>query len=171
MVAQTVKAFGRLDCALNNAGISGDATALHELSEEAWDRVLAVNLKGVFLCMKHEIAHMLAAGGGAIVNTSSIAGLRGGSAAYGSSKAGVIAITRSAACQYSARGIRINAICPGATDTPMTMHIAREKRLVGPIGRTGQPEEVAAAMLWLCSDAASYVTGHALPVDGGWMAS
>jgi len=171
MVAKTVATYGGLDCAINNAGVHSARTDLHEITEEEWHRVTSVNLTGVFLCMKYEIPHMLAKGKGSIVNTASVSGLTGSFVIpYGASKHGVVGLTKSAARQYSARGIRINAVCPGGTDTPMTAPIPRENRTVGPLGRTAQPEELAAAFLWLCSDSASYVMGHAMPVDGGWMA-
>jgi NAD(P)-dependent dehydrogenase (short-subunit alcohol dehydrogenase family) len=171
LIAQAVKTYGRLDCAVNNAGITGNRGELHEIPDEDWERVLGVNLRGVFLCLKYEIRQMLKQGGrGAIVNLASVAGIAASSSvSYGASKHGVVGLTRTAAKQYSAQGIRVNAVCPGAVDTPMTADIPREKRLVGPIGRTGQPEELAEAIFWLCTDAASYVVGHALPVDGGWI--
>ena len=180
MVADTVKRFGRLDCAFNNAGIGGGmlaATADYE--EEAWDRVIAVNLKGVFLCMKSELKAMLAQGGGAIVNNASVAGLIGSrvGCAYTASKHGVIGLTRAAAIEYAPAGIRVNAVCPSWIETPLTERavgnipemkaqiIARQ-----PTGRLGTVDEVAAAVVWLCSDAASFITAHPLPVDGGFVA-
>jgi NAD(P)-dependent dehydrogenase (short-subunit alcohol dehydrogenase family) len=169
MISATLGAYGRLDCAVNNAGIIGAGGELHEVSEAEWDRVLGVNLRGVFLSMKFEIQVMLKQGRGAIVNTSSIAGLGSGArAAYGASKHGVIGLTMTASAQYAGRGIRVNAICPGDTVTPMMPLVAGKPRLAVPMARPSQPKEQAAAMLWLCSDNASYVTGHALPVDGGW---
>jgi NAD(P)-dependent dehydrogenase (short-subunit alcohol dehydrogenase family) len=180
LVAQTVERFGRLDCAFNNAGIEGGppGTRLHEYAEDVWDRVVNVDLKGVWLCMKYEITAMLLAGGGAIVNTSSIAGLvGGGNSAYVASKHGVVGLTRRAALEYGPAGIRVNAVCPGSIRTPMLERLfraapEREGLLVeqAPLGRLGQPEEVAEAVIWLCSDAASFVTGHALVVDGGFLA-
>jgi NAD(P)-dependent dehydrogenase (short-subunit alcohol dehydrogenase family) len=179
MVAQTFDAWGRLDVAFNNAGIEGTMASTAELSESEWDRVIAVNLKGIWLCMRHEIPRMLAGGGGAIVNCSSVAGLIGfaGEAAYVASKHGIVGLTKTAALEYARSGIRINAVCPGVIDTPMIERATAGKpELAGqlvagqPIGRLGRPEEIAAAVLWLASDAASFVTGAALPVDGGWVA-
>lgn len=176
LIQRTVEIYGRLDCAHNNAGISRGAP-LHETPEEVWNAVLAVNLTGVWLCMKYEIAQMLGQGGGAIVNTSSTAGLVGRyTAAYTTSKFGVVGLTKSAAMEYATRGIRINAVCPGWIDTPMTHEgMLDPERLVRriaeePIGRIGTAEEVAKAVVWLCSDAASFVLGVALPVDGGLVA-
>ena len=179
LVERAVEAYGRLDCAFNNAGIEGVAARTSDCTEENWDRTLAVNLKGVWLCMKHELSHMLATGRGAIVNCASVAGLVGwqGLPAYAASKHGVVGLTRSAALEYAKLGIRINAVCPGVIATPMVERTVQENpkmhhRLVGgePIGRMGTPEEVARAVLWLSSDAASFVTGQALAVDGGWVA-
>lgn len=178
LVSDTVAQHGRLDYAHNNAGIVAFGNAV-DCTEEDWDRVLAVNLKGVWLCLKHEIPPMLAQGGGAIVNTASIAGLTGmpGAVAYGASKHGVIALTKSAALQYASGGIRVNAVCPGYIDTPMADAIFErvpdsEARITAqhPLGRLGAPEEIAAAVVWLCSDAAAFVTGHPLVVDGGYLA-
>jgi NAD(P)-dependent dehydrogenase (short-subunit alcohol dehydrogenase family) len=181
LVDWTVETYGRLDCAHNNAGIEGIEAAgapFHEYPENVWDHVVSVNLKGVWLCMKAEIARMLAQGGGAIVNTASIYGLVGGGGpAYGPSKFGVVGLTKTAALAYAQQGIRVNAVCPGFTRTSMVDRvIARapdvEARWLAsePIGRFGTPEEVAAAVVWLCSDAASFVTGAAMPVDGGFVA-
>ena len=171
-------AFGGLDYAFNNAGIAGPLATTVDFTEEEWDRVIAVNLKGVWLCMRREIPRMLERGGGAIVNTASIAGLVGGaSSAYNASKHGVIGMTKQAAIEYSAQGIRVNAVCPSIILTPMIDGVFEtrpdlERRWLErePIGRFAPPEEVATAVVWLCSPGASYVTGHALPVDGGWMA-
>jgi NAD(P)-dependent dehydrogenase (short-subunit alcohol dehydrogenase family) len=169
MVAATLKHFGTLDCAVNNAGIKGTGTLLHELDDAEWQRILAVNLGGVYQCMKHELPSMAAARRGAIVNISSVAGVVGvATIAYTASKHGVVGLTRAAALQYGPLGIRINAICPGAIDTPMTADIPKGQRLVGAIGRTAHPSEIAQAALWLCSDASSFVLGQALAVDGGW---
>ncbi len=174
LIARCVEAYGRLDCAHNNAGVLGQPASTVDCTEENWDRVMAVNLKGVWLCMKHEIAQMLRQGGGAVVNTSSTAGLVGfrNSPAYAASKAGVVLLTQVAALEYVQRGIRVNAVCPGQVDTPMVNSRPGfdTGRVVEPIGRAGRPEEIAEAVVWLCSDAASYVTGCAMPVDGGYMA-
>lgn len=180
LVKETVVAFGRLDYAFNNAGIGGEQAPTAEYSEEAWNRVISINLTGVWLCMKYEIRQMLAQGGGAIVNMSSILGNVGfaGSPAYVASKHGVVGLTASAALEYAAEGIRVNAVCPGFIETPMLDHAgilgnpALREQIVAlhPVNRLGKPEEVAAAVLWLCSDAASFVTGHAMLVDGGYTA-
>jgi len=173
VVKRTVAEYGRLDCAFNNAGVSGGGL-LHEVTEADWDRMIDVNLKGVWLGMKYQVIQMLSQGGGAIVNDSSVAGLSGyvRSTHYAASKHGVVGLTRSAALQYRDKGIRINAVCPGMIMTPM---IERAFAIPGVEdwfrskvpGRGGNPDEVAQAVTWLCSDAASYVNGVALPVDGG----
>jgi NAD(P)-dependent dehydrogenase (short-subunit alcohol dehydrogenase family) len=177
---QTVETFGRLDVAFNNAGVEQEPKAAAELTEEEWDRIVAVDLRGVFLCMKHEIPLMLEQGGGAIVNTSSGAGVRGfeGQAAYVAAKHGVVGLSKAAALDYAPQNIRINAVCPGIIDTPMMDRFGggtpegKERELAGaaaaqPIGRAGKSEEIAAAIVWLCSDAASFAVGHAMVVDGG----
>lgn len=176
LVRQTVDTFGQLDCAFNNAGILGELAATFELAEANWDRVMAVNLKGIWLCMKYEIRQMLQHGGGAIVNTSSLFGLVGAAnvSAYVASKHGVSGLTKAAALECAQQGIRINAICPGTTRTPMLDSVVQGDPQVEadfialePTGRLALPEEIAAAVLWLCSDAASFVTGHMMSVDGG----
>ncbi len=175
----TVERFGRLDMAFNNAGIQVPATEIADEEAEVYDRVQAINLRGVWACMKHELGQMRTQGSGAIVNCSSLGGLVGlpGRAAYHASKHGVLGLTRSAALEYAPRGIRINAVCPGTIETPMvTDMIARGELSVPdavanqPIGRLGRPDEIAAAVLWLCSSGASLVVGVALPVDGGYTA-
>jgi NAD(P)-dependent dehydrogenase (short-subunit alcohol dehydrogenase family) len=179
MVAATLQTFGRLDIAFNNAGVLGSGAAMIDFTEDDWDDVMGINLKGVWLCMKHEIPAMIQAGGGAIVNTSSIAGLVGSqhSPAYAASKHGVVGLTKTAALQYAPQGIRVNCVCPAAVYSPMLETLVTRNPQVGerllasqPNGRFASPEEVAAVVTWLCSDAASFVTGAALPVDGGYTA-
>ena len=180
LVERTVEIYGRLDCAFNNAG--GAPTAkrgrIHEYPVEDWDAVVDVHLKGIFLCMKYEIRQMLEQqGGGAIVNMSSIYGLSADRIAYPSyvaSKHGTIGLTRSAAMQYAKKKIRVNAVCPGVIRTPMldqSLRINPESEslyiALHPMGRLGEPEEVADSVIWLCSDEASFVTGHAMAIDGG----
>ena len=177
MVEQTVATFGRLDAAFNNAGVQSPIAETADASGEEFDRVNAINLRGIWSCMKYELRQMLKQRSGAIVNNSSIGGLVGiaGRGAYHASKHGVLGLTKSAALEYASRGIRINAICPGTIDTPMVAGmLASEPEAMKeimkdqPIGRLGRPEEIAAPVLWLCSPGASFVIGHALVVDGGY---
>ena len=178
LINKVIEACGRLDYAFNNAGISSPRRALlADQTEEAWDLVVDINLKGVWLCMKYEILQMLEQGSGAIVNTSSIYGLVASSMGpvYTAAKHGVIGLTKSAALAYAQKGIRVNAVCPGGTRSPMVERLiakdpAWEEGFVAehPIGQMGTPEEIAEAVVWLCSDKASFVTGHALAVDGGY---
>lgn len=178
LINKAVDAYGRLDCAFNNAGIEGEIASLQDLSEENWDRVININMKGVWLCMKYEIPQMLKQGSGAIVNTSSIAGLTGqATIAYGASKHGVVGMTKVAALENATNGIRVNAVCPAAIYTPMVANLMNSDENIKayienmqPMGRVGQPEEIAQSVVWLCSDAASFITGHALPIDGGLVA-
>jgi NAD(P)-dependent dehydrogenase (short-subunit alcohol dehydrogenase family) len=179
MVERTVATFGRLDMAFNNAGILGFTGEFAEESAESFDQMTAINLRGVWTCMKHELLHMRTQGSGAIVNNSSLGGLIGGPnrASYHASKHGVIGLTKSAATEYAPVGIRINAVCPGVVATPMNAdmvethpEVMRETMREQPIGRLGRADEIAAAVLWLCSPAASFVLGVALPVDGGFVA-
>jgi len=179
MVKKAVETYGRLDCAFNNAGIEGVIQPTVEYAEAHWDRVLAINLKGVWLCMKYEIQQMLKQGSGAIVNTASVAGLIGlpGFSAYVAAKHGVNGLTKTAALEYAKAGIRVNAVCPGVIHTPMLERAMRdtpgaEEQFIAmePVGRMAAPEEVGEAVVWLCSDAASFVTGLPMAVDGGWVA-
>jgi len=181
MVKAVVAAYGRLDCAFNNAGIAGfqvDAAGKKtaDWSEASFDRMIAVNLKGVWLCMKHELDQMVAQGGGAIVNTASIAGLIGlpTSSAYVAAKHGVVGLTKTAALEYAGNNIRVNAVCPGYIETNMTKDtmVRRGEQIMAmvPFHRMGKPEEIAEMVLWLCCERASYVSGAAYNVDGGYMA-
>ena len=181
LVASVIHTYGRLDCAYNNAGIEGYMEGrLHEYPEDIWDRLIDINLKGVWLCLKYEIPRMLEQGGGAIVNTASAAGLVGSRrlAAYVASKHGVVGLTKAAALEYARDGIRVNAVCPGIIDTPMMDRLIAGRQddyeatipTRQPIGRLGTAEEIAESVAWLCSDAASLITGIALSVDGGFTA-
>ena len=179
MVNKAVGTYGRLDYAFNNAGILGIMSAIVDYPEEIWNKVLSTNLTGAWLCMKYEIPQMLRQGGGAIVNTASVQGFNGGPgfSAYNASKHGVVGITKTAALEYAKAGIRVNAVCPGVIETSMNERIESEhpemrSLLLGrhPVGRFGRPNEVAEAVVWLCSEAASFVTGHAMVVDGGFLA-
>jgi len=180
MVQAAVDTYGRLDCAHNNAGVEGVLSRTAEQTEQDWEPVIRINLKGVWLCMKYELPHMLQQGSGAIVNTASGAGLIGVKrmAAYVASKHGVIGLTKTAALEYAKSGVRVNAVCPGVIQTAMVERVSGrrpdvlEKMIAAePIGRSGQPEEIAESVVWLCSDAASFVTGHAMAVDGGAVAA
>jgi NAD(P)-dependent dehydrogenase (short-subunit alcohol dehydrogenase family) len=173
---QAVDAFGRLDIAFNNAGAEQKPSVTVDVTEEEWDRIIAINLRSVFVCMKYEIPLMLQHGGGAIVNNSSGAGIKafGRGAAYAAAKHGVVGLTKDAALDYASSNIRINAVCPGIVDTEMMQRFTGDTtdgrdRVIAqePIGRMGTPDEIAGAVLWLCSDAASFVIGHAMVVDGG----
>ena len=179
VVEKTLGAFQKIDFAFNNAGIEGSSAPVHECSEENWDKTININLKGIWLCMKYEIPTMLQQGKGAIVNCASVAGLSGfaGLSAYTASKHGVIGLTKTAALENAKSGVRVNAVCPGVIHTAMVDRVTGkdkevEKAYVAmePVGRMGTPEEVAEAVVWLCSDAASFVTGHAMAVDGGYSA-
>jgi NAD(P)-dependent dehydrogenase (short-subunit alcohol dehydrogenase family) len=173
-VTEAVKAFGRIDCAFNNAGVENKAAPLHAIELQEWDRILDINLRGAFVCMKHEIAQMLKQGGGVVVNTSSGAGIRGvpGGAAYVASKHAIIGLTKSAALDYAKCNIRVNAVLPGNIATPMMERFTGgdiQKAIdLEPVGRLGKPEEIAEAVLWICSDLGGFVTGAAIVIDGGW---
>ena len=175
LVANAVTAYGRIDFAFNNAGVELENQRLADSDEDLFDRMMAINVKGVWLCMKHEILQMLRQGGGRIVNTASVAGLVGAPkhSIYAATKHAVVGLTKSAAAEYGKKGIRVNAVCPGVIRTPMLERaLERESgweeglKALHPIGRIGEVDEVAAAVLWLCSDASSFVTGHSLAVDG-----
>ncbi len=179
LVRKTVEKFGRLDVAFNNAGIEGSFTPVAEQSEEDWDRVIDINLKGVWLCLKYEIQQMLKqGGGGAIVNMASVAGLMGfaGAGTYCASKHGVMALTKTAALENARSGIRVNVVCPAVVETPMAERLFGEpeiqKHILGmhPIGRFGTPTEIAEAVVWMCSGRASFMTGQSLVLDGGFLA-
>lgn len=176
MIRRAMSSFGRLDCAVNNAGVGGDMTPTDLREEASWDMIMSVNLKGVWLSMKYELAPMLEQSYGSIVNVASAAGLVGFryASAYSASKHGVVGLTRSAALEYARKNIRVNAVCPGFTETPLIAELnANNPKMVEatinaiPMRRLGTPEEIAQAILWLCSDDSSFVTGHAMAVDGG----
>ena len=176
LIDKTVSYYGRLDCAFNNAGIEEEHLPLGDVDEALFDRIMNVNVKGTWLCMKYEIRQMLKQGGGSIVNTASVAGLVGAPTqpVYAASKHAVVGMTKTAAAEYARAGIRINSVCPGVVNTPMMARALereplREKKLrnVHPMGRFGEPSEIASAAMWLCSDQSSFVTGHQLAVDGG----
>ncbi|ELW9532113.1 glucose 1-dehydrogenase [Burkholderia cenocepacia] len=175
-IDMTVDTFGRLDLAFNNAGIAPRGAPAAEFDEDEWDRTIAVNLKGVWLCIRHECRHMLQSGGGAIVNTSSIMGLVSGPglAAYSASKSGVVGLTKAVALDYASRGIRVNAVCPGGiantaiTDRPDNRADMARLMQATPMARLGEPRDVAETVMWLCSPAARFVTGQAIAVDGGF---
>lgn len=183
MVAHTIATYGRLDCACNNAGIEGAIAPMVEQTDENFDRIIAINLRGVFLCMRAEITEMLKTGGGAIVNLASIAGLIGfpGLSAYVASKHGVNGLTKNAALEYAKQGIRVNSICPGGIDTRMLDSLAEQSTggsmtsaemmdPLHPMGRIGTPGEVADLIVWLCSPKAAFITGTHVPIDGGFVA-
>lgn len=176
---KAVDEFGKLDCACNNAGVEGPMGPLTELEEDDWEKVININLKGTWLCMKYEIPKMLESGGGAIVNVSSVAGLVGyrGLSAYVASKFGINGLTKTAALEYAKSNIRINSVCPGVIHTAMVDRIVEENPELeeelassAPIGRMGEPEEIAKTIVWLCSDKASFITGHTAVADGGFIA-
>jgi NAD(P)-dependent dehydrogenase (short-subunit alcohol dehydrogenase family) len=175
-VDETVKTFGRLDAAFNAAGIDGEqGKATADCTMENWNRVIAVDLTGVWSCMRYEIPHMLKTGRGAIVNCASVGGIVGAPfvPAYVAAKHGVVGLTKAAALEYARQGIRVNAVCPGMIETPMTKQFYTPELAAGlleqsPVGRFGQPAEIASAVLWLCDDSASFMTGQAIAVDGGW---
>lgn len=175
MVAKTVKAFGKVDFAFNNAGVMLESAPITEVSSDTIDRILAINVRGVALCLKHEIPAILKAGGGGIVNTASFLGLRPfpNSAVYNASKFAIIGLSKSAALEFASQGVRVNAVCPGVIETPMNEEYRQDEKgsafLNGlqPVGRIGHPEEIASAVLYLCSPGAAFVTGTTLSVDGG----
>jgi NAD(P)-dependent dehydrogenase (short-subunit alcohol dehydrogenase family) len=175
MVEKTVETYGKLDYAFNNAGTEGVPSPLHLSNTEEWEHTMATNLSSVYYCLKHEIAYMVENGGGAIVNTASIAGLGGTPmlVSYGASKHGVVSLTKSVALEYVSQGIRVNSVLPGAVNTPMLERCAKNEmtsdviKNMAPSGEIAEPEDIAEAVLWLCSDKANYITGHAMIIDGG----
>ena len=178
MVGTAVDRFGGLHCAFNNAGVAGARMLTHEYNESEWDMIVQVHMKGVWLCMKHEITHMMEHGGGAIVNTSSVAGLVGypGACPYVAAKHGIVGMSKAAALEYAEHGLRVNCVNPGWTRTELidkltaTPELARQTGERHPLGRLAEPPEIAEAVVWLCSERASFVTGVAFPVDGGFIA-
>jgi len=179
LIKQTVATYGRLDGAFNNAGIEGKMSDTVDYPEDVFDRIMAINLKGVWLCMKHEIPQMLKTGGGAIVNTASGAGLVGVPmlSAYNASKHGVVGLTKTAALEFAQKNIRVNCVCPGLINTPMVARMIdsggmneQEFLAAEPVRRMGRPEEIGEGVVWLLSDAASFVTGHSMSIDGGYVA-
>jgi len=179
LIRATVETYGRLDFALNNAGTPGPLVPAADLDEQEWDFIINTNLKGLWLCLKHEIAFMVKQGGGSIVNMSSVLGLYGtslGASAYVASKHAIIGLTKATALEYAKHGLRINAVCPGFVETALidvvtSNPVAKELTIAAhPVGRLGTPEEIAEAVIWLCSDAASFVTGHSMVIDGGYSA-
>lgn len=178
-IEKTISLYGSLDFAFNNAGIEGQSGSTADCSEENWQKVIDINLKGVWLCMKYQIPQMIKQGGGSIVNCASIAGVVGfmGSPAYVASKHGVVGLTKTAALEFAKSNVRINAVCPGVIQTPMIDRFTQgnaqaQQQLTAaePIGRVGQPDEIASAVLWLCTDGAAFVVGHPMVIDGGWVA-
>lgn len=177
MIDMAVETFGRLDFAANNAGINGEMAGTVDCTEDNWERVIGIDLKGIWLCMKYEIPQMLKHGGGSIVNTSSIAGLvNAGTPPYSAAKHGVLGLTKTAAVEFAQQGVRINAVCPGVIHTPMTQPLFEQmpdkmNQMMSaiPMARFGQPENIADAIVWLCGDGASYITGTALSIDGGYV--
>ena len=179
LIDQIVATFGRLDCAYNNAGIMGEMSTVVDLSEESWAQIMDTNLRGTWLCMKYQISQMLKQGFGTIVNTTASVGMRGAGphrSAYATSKAGIVSLSKSAALEYAEYGLRINVICPSHTRTPMLEQLFEMRPdleadfiVQAPMGRIAVPEEVAEGALWLCSDASSFVTGHVLAIDGGFL--
>jgi NAD(P)-dependent dehydrogenase (short-subunit alcohol dehydrogenase family) len=173
-ISRVVETFGQLDIAFNNAGVENKAAPVHEIELAEWDRILDINLRGTFVCMKHELAQMVRQGGGVIVNTSSGAGVRGvaGGASYAASKHAIIGLTKSAALDYAKQNIRVNAILPGNIETPMMDRFTGgdiQKAIdLEPVGRLGKPEEIADAVLWMSADLGAFITGAAVSVDGGW---
>jgi len=176
LIKKAVETYGGLHCAFNNAGIEGRMALAPDFGEEEWDRIIDVNLKGVWLCLKYEVPQMVKQGGGVIVNTASVGGLVGlqGLSPYCASKGGVVQLTRTVALECAQSNIRVNAVCPGGISTPMAMRLSKQPQMGAarptPMRRWGKPEEIAEAVVWLCSDASSFVTGHLMTIDGGFVA-